>query len=201
MTGSESTDKGDSILKERLLRIATQMFANRGYGATSIREIVERANCTKPALYYHFGSKEGLYRAIIEAESKAIVDVILTMTAEAGPLPVRIHKGMLQYFEHVSSNPTSAAVLLRAYNQREHGQPEVDFVGLRRTHLSMFQAMLADGVKTGEVASNIDLEEATAMLSAVVEVAMMRLVFEDETISPQRLKTMTQLFFKGVEPR
>lgn len=48
-----------------ILRKAAELFAERGYDAVSVREIVEAAGITKPALYYHFGSKEGLAQAVV----------------------------------------------------------------------------------------------------------------------------------------
>lgn len=48
-----------------IARVAARLFAARGYDATSVREIVEAAGVTKPTLYYHFGSKEGLAQALV----------------------------------------------------------------------------------------------------------------------------------------
>ena len=55
----------DEHARSRLLRAAVQVFNKKGYSAASVREIVELANVTKPALYYHFGSKEGVLQAIL----------------------------------------------------------------------------------------------------------------------------------------
>jgi AcrR family transcriptional regulator len=48
-----------------IARVAARLFAERGYDATSVREIVEVAGVTKPTLYYHFGSKKGLAEALL----------------------------------------------------------------------------------------------------------------------------------------
>ena len=55
----EAEAGGDA--RERLLSGATALFASKGYAATTVREIVERAGVTKPVLYYYFRSKEGIY--------------------------------------------------------------------------------------------------------------------------------------------
>jgi AcrR family transcriptional regulator len=60
----------DPTTRQALLREAAALFATRGYDAISVREIVEAAGCTKPAMYYHFGSKEGVALALF-AEFKA----------------------------------------------------------------------------------------------------------------------------------
>ncbi|MGD9724121.1 MAG: TetR/AcrR family transcriptional regulator [Pirellulales bacterium] len=53
----------ESAIAGRLLEEAVRLFATKGYGATSTREIVEAAGVTKPMLYYYFQSKEGLLAA------------------------------------------------------------------------------------------------------------------------------------------
>ncbi|ALV31083.1 ScbR family autoregulator-binding transcription factor [Streptomyces sp. CdTB01] len=47
---------------------AAEVFAERGYTAATIAEILERAGVTKGALYFHFDSKEALARGVIEAQ-------------------------------------------------------------------------------------------------------------------------------------
>ena len=59
-------EPGESSVRKRLMDAAILLFTTRGYAATSVREIVEMAGVTKPALYYHFQSKEGIYLAILE---------------------------------------------------------------------------------------------------------------------------------------
>jgi AcrR family transcriptional regulator len=53
----------ESAIANKLLEAAIRLFAQKGYPATSTREIVEAAGVTKPMLYYYFQSKEGLLAA------------------------------------------------------------------------------------------------------------------------------------------
>ncbi len=48
----------------RILNAALDLIAEKGYEATSIREICARARITRPTLYYFFKSKEGVHRAL-----------------------------------------------------------------------------------------------------------------------------------------
>jgi TetR/AcrR family transcriptional regulator len=62
---------------ERILTTALDLFAVRGYDATSVREICEAAGITKPTLYHFYGSKDGVLRALVSAgfdQFRAIVD-------------------------------------------------------------------------------------------------------------------------------
>ena len=50
------------ITRERILKAAERLFADRGYEETSIRAIVTKARVNQAAINYHFGGKDGLYR-------------------------------------------------------------------------------------------------------------------------------------------
>jgi AcrR family transcriptional regulator len=52
--------------RQRLFEAAQKTFANCGYAAASVQDIVDLARVTKPTLYYYFGSKEGLYQAMVD---------------------------------------------------------------------------------------------------------------------------------------
>jgi TetR/AcrR family transcriptional regulator len=56
-----NTAPSDTAAYKRLLSAARKIFARKGYSGTSVREIVAAAGVTKPALYYYFRNKEGLY--------------------------------------------------------------------------------------------------------------------------------------------
>jgi TetR/AcrR family transcriptional regulator len=51
--------------KEAIRRAAAELFADKGFAATSTREICQRAGVTKPVLYYHFGNKDQLYEELV----------------------------------------------------------------------------------------------------------------------------------------
>ena len=51
--------------KERILKSARQLFEEKGYAGVAIRDILKAAQVTQPTLYYHFGDKKGLYKAVV----------------------------------------------------------------------------------------------------------------------------------------
>ena len=53
--------------RQRALDVALELFAEQGYEKTSLREIAERLDVTKAALYYHFASKEALLNGIVDS--------------------------------------------------------------------------------------------------------------------------------------
>ncbi len=55
-----------SDTRARIQRVALELFAEHGYDGTSLREIAERLDVTKAALYYHFKSKEDIVESLVQ---------------------------------------------------------------------------------------------------------------------------------------
>jgi AcrR family transcriptional regulator len=69
---AESTEE----TREALIAAARSLFAERGFAAVGIEEIVRAARMTRGALYHHFDSKEGLFRAVYERVEQELVEQI-----------------------------------------------------------------------------------------------------------------------------
>lgn len=69
-------DASESETALEILRVAARLFSAKGYDATPVREVVEAAGVTKPTLYYHFGSKEGLAQALLTRPMQRLLDEI-----------------------------------------------------------------------------------------------------------------------------
>jgi TetR/AcrR family transcriptional regulator len=65
MTAASAAKTEMSSVARHIARVAARLFAENGYDATSVREIVEAAGVAKPTLYYYFRSKEGLAQALL----------------------------------------------------------------------------------------------------------------------------------------
>src|SRR5215472_12599849 len=67
---SESDSRARSDTRARIQQVAVELFTEHGYEGTSLREIAERLDVTKAALYYHFKSKEDIVTSLVEDYSK-----------------------------------------------------------------------------------------------------------------------------------
>ncbi|MEV0172557.1 TetR/AcrR family transcriptional regulator [Streptomyces sp. NPDC050803] len=74
MDGTRQRRRGDT--RQRIQDVALELFAEQGYEKTSLREIAERLEVTKAALYYHFKTKEEIVVSIFEDLTKPIEDLI-----------------------------------------------------------------------------------------------------------------------------
>ena len=83
------------ITRMQIIKAAARIFAEHGYEGASIRSIVANADVNQAAINYHFGSKEGLYRAVLSGALQSLLeaDEILPCTAgaAAGSCLARVH--------------------------------------------------------------------------------------------------------------
>jgi len=71
------------VTRERIMKAAERLFADRGYDGTSIRAIVAKARVNQAAINYHFDGKDGLYREVLRAAFRAMTEDQLAHAEEA----------------------------------------------------------------------------------------------------------------------
>ena len=105
MTGSER--------RQQLIEIARSLFAERGYDGTSIEEIAQRANVSKPVVYEHFGGKEGLYAVVVDREMSALLDGITSSLTMKHRSRVRVERVALALLTYVEERTDGFRILIR----------------------------------------------------------------------------------------
>ena len=109
------SDPEPSTVAATIARVAARLFAERGFDATSIREIATASGVTKPTLYYHFGSKQGLGEAILTRPMADLADQLTRLAASdpapAGPIHLLV--AMFQvHFDFVVADPDRSRFVL-----------------------------------------------------------------------------------------
>jgi AcrR family transcriptional regulator len=75
------------ITRERIIRAAERLFAERGYDRTSIRAIVAKAHVNQAAINYHFAGKDGLYREVLRSAFRTLTEGQVSHAAEIKAMP------------------------------------------------------------------------------------------------------------------
>ncbi|WP_460525775.1 TetR/AcrR family transcriptional regulator [Flindersiella endophytica] len=70
--------------KARILAVALELFGEQGVQQTSLQQIADRLGMTKPALYYHFDSREDLIRSLFEPMVEQMEAFLVAQEAAAG---------------------------------------------------------------------------------------------------------------------
>ncbi|QKG22428.1 TetR/AcrR family transcriptional regulator [Actinomadura verrucosospora] len=85
--GKPQTRRKDT--RERILDVALELFLEHGYDQTSLREIAERLDVTKAALYYHFRTKEDILDALVGSIGEPVDELIAWGRAQPPTLETR----------------------------------------------------------------------------------------------------------------
>lgn len=98
-----SPDAGKTRLD--IIRIAREEFVEKGLDGASVNEIAARTRTTKPMIYYYFGSKEGLYAAVMEEAYGGMRDVEQSLQLDHLP-PVEAMRRLVEVtFDYHAAHP------------------------------------------------------------------------------------------------
>ncbi|WP_405013610.1 TetR/AcrR family transcriptional regulator [Kitasatospora sp. NBC_01539] len=100
------------VREQQMLDAAVQVFSSRGFHATSMDEIAERAQVSKPLLYLYLGSKEETFGACIAREADRLIDTIGAAAQAPAEQPgERLAEGLTAFFSFVADHRASWIVL------------------------------------------------------------------------------------------
>lgn len=186
--------------RERLLETATELFAEKGYAATSVREIVERAGVSKPVLYYYFKSKEGLFYAILEWAAEVQQEILNEIFEAPGTVKERFIFLYRRLQEGIREYQSLYIMIHGLIFGPPQGVPEYDFASYQRHMLNAVKRIYSDGVSSGEI-RHIDADEVAFLVLALLDFSLNMDVVLPELADPQRPERLLQLAFQGLNKR
>jgi AcrR family transcriptional regulator len=87
--------RGGEETAARILDVAEELFAERGFAGTTLRDVAARVGVRNPSIYNHFASKEALYEAVLARGIGPILET-LTEFVEAGPQTYRDPRAVVE---------------------------------------------------------------------------------------------------------
>lgn len=105
--------------RKRIINAAVDLFAEVGYQATGLGDIIERAEMTKGALYYHFDSKEALATAIIEEGANTALTAFRSISEPSSPALENMIHGVFVVANLMTTDKMvrTGSQLLRAFGE------------------------------------------------------------------------------------
>lgn len=100
--------------RRQLLDTACDVFAERGFHATSMDDVAARAGVTKPVLYQHFPSKRALFVELLGDVGHQLLGELAVATSAAHTGRERVHEGFAAYFRFVTGNEAAFRLLFGA---------------------------------------------------------------------------------------
>lgn len=188
--------------REKILEVATEMFSQRGYSACSVAEIVAGAGVTKPVLYYYFGSKEGLFRAILEEARKRQERLLEKALSSA---QASVTQKVIGLFAEVYKEVTQSPHLFRllhhlAFSNSEKDVPGLDLESFARRMKETLAAMAREGMEKGELARS-DPEDVALLFMAVLSLCIDLDQCYPHNADPGRMERLLGLALAGLGPK
>jgi AcrR family transcriptional regulator len=154
----------------RLVIAAVEAFAERGYHATTTRDIASRAGMSPAALYIHYKTKEELLYQISKVGHRRSLEMLAeARDAEADP-PERLAEAVRAFVRwHAEYHTTGRIVQYELGALAEEHYREI--VAMRRQSEDAIRAIIKDGVKTGEFDVPDVSGTTLAVLSLCIDVA------------------------------
>jgi AcrR family transcriptional regulator len=128
--GAGGHPRGDT--RARIQAVAVELFSEQGYEKTSLREIAERLDVTKAALYYHFKSKEDIVRSLID-DYFGQVDTLIRWAKRKPRTPALRAEILSRYLDLVIDSQ-------HVYRMMQQNQAALASLSSRKYHGEMFKA-------------------------------------------------------------
>jgi TetR/AcrR family transcriptional regulator len=157
----------ESTSRERILEEAAVEFAAGGFAGARIDRIARRTKLNVRMIYYHFGSKRGLYRAVLQSIYEQMSGVLEKLPRSA---PNRTIEAFGLYFDLLTAEPRFADVLVRELlDGAKHlkalwkERPEL----FRQIHYHA-RALVDEGVAAGELRRELDPAMTVLSVTSII---------------------------------
>ena len=187
-------------VRQRVLDAATQLFAHRGYGSTSVREVVEAAGVTKPTLYYWFENKEALYLECVRTKFEALHPLVHDAVSGSGTVRERLVRFVRDYVQAGLDDLDGVRLALTATNPSFEKRPEIDLMSFHMEYFAPLGQLLVEGMASGDFREDLDPEFAVVALIGPMSMHL-RGAIEGFDLDPDYAEKTIDLFLNGVAPK
>lgn len=161
-------DRDADATKANILSVAIEEFSSKGLAGSRVDEIAERTHTVKRMIYYYFGSKEGLYRAVLEHAYDHIRTIESDLDLDSLP-PLEALRRLVQVtFDYHNRHPEFVRLVM---NENIHKGAHIGHLAnikeRNRTVIATLRKLIDRGTKSGEFRPDIDPIELHMSISAL----------------------------------
>jgi AcrR family transcriptional regulator len=180
--------------RANILSVATEEFSKKGLDGARVDEIAERTHTVKRMIYYYFGSKDGLYRAVLERAYEDIrsLEVSLDLDSHTPEEALRVLVGAT--FDYHNAHPDFVRLVM---NENIHHGDHIGQLAIikarKSTVLVMLSRLIDRGVAARVFRKDLDPIEVHMSISAlcfynVSNRYTFSQIFQRDMSSPKALK-------------
>ncbi len=122
-------DAGMNENAAQIMVAALQLFAQKGYAATTVREIVRSADVTNPMLYYYFDSKKGVFLALMDALITSMEESVTEVLEQTTGLKDQLRAIAAAHFDACRNAPQVLRFVYSVHFGPIRSRPSYDLAG------------------------------------------------------------------------
>lgn len=166
----------------RLLQVAAHLFREKGFLATSVRDIALAANMKSGSIYYHYPSKDALLEAVMDRAIGAFNDAVGAALAALGPnqsfeehirVCIAAHLRTVHQYGDFAVASRESLDKLPEKSRKAH-------LKLRRQYAEIWRLMLEDAKKSGLLRAEVEIEQIQLFILGALN-------WTSEWLDPQRV--------------
>ncbi len=168
MFNPENNIRNNTDTRSNIIQIASELFAENGFDAVSIRQISKAANVNIALISYHFGSKEGLFVAILENNLPQMGENLRGIQEQTTTDWEKMCQAIDAYVARLFTNVAFGKILYRemSLNSRTaHTQRALDFI---MKNMLLFEKIIEDGQKNNKFKKDIDVKMTIATIVGLI---------------------------------
>ena len=185
-------------VQESIIQSALSLFAKKGYGQTSVRDIVHKAGTTMPMIYYYFESKEGLYAYILKDAARHLLQSLDPKDKQGASARERLKMGICSFLEFCQINKDEIQLIFSAWFGGELPPEGPSIITVYESMVKQVQTLLQSGIDNQEFKKH-DVQEVAQAIIGVMTNYVARILVGGEALDPWHHSEQTmELFIKGL---
>lgn len=199
-TGVEAPAEAQTMpMRDRILRTAAVLFAQKGFEATAVREIVEAAGVTKGALYHYFDSKDDLLSEIYTRMLRMQTERMERIADSDRPLRERVHEIMQDVVLTSVLNLADATIFFQSMHLLQP-EKQAQVRAERRRYHERFRGLIEEGQRSGEFRGDVPADVVVHYGFGAVHRLSMWYHPEGELTGEQVGRYFADLLLAGLRP-
>jgi TetR/AcrR family transcriptional regulator, cholesterol catabolism regulator len=158
--------------RQELLDVSAQLFAERGYGATTVRDIADEAGILSGSLYHHFASKEEIVDEILSTFLDELFTGYRRIMAQDLGARQKLEAVVVESFASIDKHHAAVAIFQNEAAKLAQS-PRFSYLNDRgREFRELWHRILAEGVRTGAFRAGLDIDLVFRFIRDTVWVAV-----------------------------
>jgi TetR/AcrR family transcriptional regulator len=193
---------GETDTRQQILQAALKWFARKGYAGTSVSDIVTTARVSRPVLYYYFGSKAGLYRALVDWAAEERLRLMREAVTRAATLAGQLREIAVTMFEFACANRELMRLAFATAVAASGEVPEEAECFKKGFKSFLFlEDLIRRGQENGELTRRFDTRALAMGFAGLMHLhVLLHVLRPDQPLDRTVAETLVEVFLHGAAP-